>query len=49
MKRLHVHVSVEPNKAEPAKDACCIPLAKIKADAPCCVPATSVKQDSTGC
>jgi catechol 2,3-dioxygenase-like lactoylglutathione lyase family enzyme len=41
----------EPDKTEPAREACCIPLAKIKikADAPCCVPATSAKQGSTCC
>jgi catechol 2,3-dioxygenase-like lactoylglutathione lyase family enzyme len=41
----------EPDKTEPAKEACCIPLANIKinADAPCCVPATSAKQGSTCC
>lgn len=39
----------EPAKTELAKDACCIPLVKIKADTPCCVPASSIKQSSTCC
>lgn len=47
----NIPVFGEPAKAEPAKEACCIPLAKIKikADAPCCVPATAVKEGSSCC
>ena len=41
----------EPDKNQPASEACCIPLAsiKIKTDSPCCVPTPSTKEDSACC
>jgi hypothetical protein len=43
----------EPDKTEPAKEACCVPLAKVsfksKSDTPCCVPLQDSQSGSEKC
>jgi hypothetical protein len=47
----HIPVFGEPDKTEPAKEACCIPLSRIrvKSEGSCCVPAQGQQVEAGKC
>lgn len=45
----HIPVFGEPDKTEPVKEACCIPLSRGKSEGSCCVPAQGRQVEAGRC